>query len=200
MHTTIQSGTRSSTLHLELHGLKILEESGITPLIVARQVERMGWLVGLAGAIATNHLVDAPPDRRAKKWEPELVRAHYGSPLEGILAISAELGGHLAAMAFLIYGVKRLWGIDLELKTHREELRKRYFEASEKAELARWKAEKAIGQGRRGEVALSRRARRELGRLDREQGWGKGASADVERMKEAPRNWIGDEAVWFFDD
>jgi hypothetical protein len=67
-----------------------------------------------------------------------------GTEVRRISLGSLELGLHLAAiatgssgaLATLIYGAKRIFSLDLELKTHREEWRNRYHRAKQIADRA----------------------------------------------------------------
>lgn len=56
-----------------------------------------------------------------------VVRLHFGSPF--LVQISISLGG-VPALALLLYGAKRLYGYDLELKNYRENLKIEYLEAA----------------------------------------------------------------------
>ena len=41
---------------------------------------------------------------------------------------------HVGAIAFLIFALKRVWGLDLEIMAHREEMRGRFLEAQQRAD------------------------------------------------------------------
>lgn len=95
---------------------------------------------------------DAPreteaPDRRRsideRSADVGIRRLRYQSPLEIALAVPAVLLGSQATLAALIFGVRRIYGADLEIRTHRHELRAAFFEARKRARDAEraWRAD-----------------------------------------------------------
>jgi hypothetical protein len=70
-------------------------------------------------------------------------RLRYESPLEIALFVPAALLASRHALAVLIFSLKRMYGIDLEFRTHRQQQRAAFYEAKKQAteaELA-WLAE-----------------------------------------------------------
>lgn len=63
-------------------------------------------------------------------------RIRYESPLEIVLNVEAALVAAPAALAALIVLAKRVYGLDLELLTHREERREKFYVAKRQADLA----------------------------------------------------------------
>ena len=59
----------------------------------------------------------------------EILRLSYASPVEIVLAVASGAAATRTGLQVLIYGVKRIYGIDLELVTYRAELRARFLEA-----------------------------------------------------------------------
>jgi len=70
--------------------------------------------------LATSLRKVSPREARSR-----VLALHYGSPL----SLQAYLTLGPAGLALLLYGVKRLFGYDLELMTHREKRRAEYLEA-----------------------------------------------------------------------
>ena len=66
------------------------------------------------------------------------------SPLEVVVDIAPVVAGTSSALGALIYLVRRMWNIDLELRTSREEHRAAYYEAKEHAEVARERGAKRV--------------------------------------------------------
>jgi hypothetical protein len=62
-----------------------------------------------------------------------VARLSYASPLEVGLVVSQAVLASVSALSALIYGVKRLYGLDLELRTHREERRVQFLAAQQLA-------------------------------------------------------------------
>jgi hypothetical protein len=57
-----------------------------------------------------------------------LSRFCYGSPLELVAPLITAMSS-ISGLAVVIYALKRIWGLDLELRTHRERLRAQFAEA-----------------------------------------------------------------------
>ena len=87
-------------------------------------------------------------DSRAtlRRFEPALSRVRFESPLLIVVEIPNPILSTVASMAFVIYGVKRIWGISLEFKTHRENQRAKFEEAATRAEEARVRLEQVRHQ------------------------------------------------------
>jgi hypothetical protein len=133
------------------HGSKA-EQARSRLLIVERTptVGNVGKELRLLGrAVATADLI---ADFRPKRGEPieeathlsgqvalqvpevRISRLSYESPLEIGLIVSHGVLDSVAALAALIYGIKRLYGLDLELKTHREDRRAEFLEAEQRVQ------------------------------------------------------------------
>ena len=94
-------------------------------------------------------LFHAPPLRRALASLSSNIgvrRMRYNSPAEIALIVPAVIIGSKAALALLTFGLKRIYGLDLELRVHREELRAAFFDARTKAEQAEasWLAQQPV--------------------------------------------------------
>gem|GEM_PF-4759009 len=72
--------------------------------------------------------------------EIRVARLSYASPLEVSLVVGQIVLGSVSALSALIYAVKRLYGLDLELKTHREERRAEFTAAQHLASLVQREA------------------------------------------------------------
>lgn len=107
---------------------------------INKELQNIDAVVGLAIAIATGARSDAPPFERAAAKEPGALKVHYGSPLFVELDVT-QLIQSVSALAFLIFALKRVWGFDLEMKAHREEMRCRFLEAQERADALQAKIE-----------------------------------------------------------
>lgn len=62
-----------------------------------------------------------------------VARLSYSSPLEVGLVVSQAALASVSALSALIYGIKRLYGLDLELRTHRAERRVQFLAAQQLA-------------------------------------------------------------------
>lgn len=66
-----------------------------------------------------------------------MLRVHYGSPFEIVVAVPGLLD--VPFLVGLIYVLKQVWGLDLELRTRREILRTEYLEAKGRAAAAEYR-------------------------------------------------------------
>lgn len=105
------------------------------------------------------------------------MQAKFGSPLVFDIALPGGLVENALGLTFLIYAFKRLWGLPIELRTHRERLRRDFYEAEQEAEKARRKAQ---------ELGVRQRHR-----LDGEMGWQAGSSWLLEEKKTSAQGWEG---------
>jgi hypothetical protein len=195
--TQIRTRSEAITLRVELHS----KAKRVGANEVGNQLKIVGWLSGAVVAVSSFRPLDrTPPVRRARRSEPDLVLAHYGSPLLVVINLPADLLTDVAALSLLGYGLKRFWGFDLELKTHRETLWTRYHQAKQEAEDARFNALsgselrqlKHPGEGTVPKVAPEGEERLNVG--DEERGWGDGMSAGIENRRHLTRQWSGEEA------
>jgi hypothetical protein len=122
---------------------------------------RVGELTGalrfLASAIAIADLASrAPPQDVAGDFHAVLRgniesvtalvatrRVRYESPLELALFVPPVVIATTSALAALIFSLKRMYAIDLEFRTHREEHRAAFLEAKKRSE----EAERALREG-----------------------------------------------------
>jgi hypothetical protein len=111
--------------------VRFLEDLGdmlaIADQVGGQQLSPLGWLriPGTKGRVRTCR--DLVPVRRLR----------MASPLEVVAELAPTVAGVGSALGALIYLIKRLWSIDLELRTSREEHRAAYYEAKELADVAR---------------------------------------------------------------
>jgi hypothetical protein len=76
-----------------------------------------------------------------------IARLRYESPLEIALIIPPAVYASKVALPALIFAVKRMYGIDLELRTHREEQRAAFLIAKRRADAM----QRALSEGREPE-------------------------------------------------
>jgi hypothetical protein len=118
---------------------------------------------------------DRPPSGPPSGYTNTVRYLHMASPLATVIDVAAIIGASTYALSSLVYLLRSMWGLDLELKTRREELRAAFYEAKELADKAR-----------DGEIDVS---------------W----TSDAERMRRdvAERNWMawwqGEEAAILAD-
>jgi hypothetical protein len=81
---------------------------------------------------------------KSDSYEPQIVRLRYGSPFEVIARLSDPILGGAVAMSVVIYGIKRLWKLPTELRTHSADVEAEYLiaqtfaiEALERRDLVR---------------------------------------------------------------
>lgn len=189
-------------LRLELVA-EIIEATGapMAPRVVTHDVAHAlttaGWLVGLARGTALREGRDTAPTREADALAPELVKVQYGSPLVLLMQLPEEVCRDVIALSVVVYGVKRLWGIPLEVRTHLEEQRARLFEAQERALLAEQKLLEARVNAR---APLAKPPDRKLAAIDRDLLWDKGTMRGIEGRLPRNSKWKGDQATWLVDD
>jgi hypothetical protein len=124
----------------------------------------------------------------------------YGSPFTAVLVPGGEISQDLAALSFFVFFLKQVWRLDLQLRSRQARLEQRYYEAREAADAAEAKWRRARDRlseedsGLLGGTAGSPPGRTEFEDLDREQGWGVGASEGVAERAESP--WVGRKATW----
>ena len=63
-------------------------------------------------------------------------RLRYESPLEMALVVAPAVFASLSTLAALIFAVKRMYSLDLEIRTNREEHRAAFWEAKQRADQA----------------------------------------------------------------
>lgn len=119
-------------LHLELSpGAEI--EGQVSPNELATQLRTVAWLVGVAHARARGSDPHWEFERGLKRFEPPVREVHFASPLSLLVEMPLPILGSISAMSLLIYGVKRIWGLPLEFRTHHEEQRAQFSAAAARA-------------------------------------------------------------------
>lgn len=112
---------------------------------VTTELEMVSELLTIAVYLATESPSESARPDNADVLDRYLVRyagdtvvagLHYASPLEFSLAVSQFVLGSVSALSALIYGIKRIYGLDLEMKAHREEQRAKFEKAKEEANRA----------------------------------------------------------------
>lgn len=189
--------TSSSTLHIELEASgNEFEKRVISAANLAEQIASAGWLVKEAERQRSprgsrRRLLGR--DKPSPGLDPVVLQVHYGSPLTEVLEVSAQLLGSVGGLSLLFYGLKRFWGFDLELKTHREKQRQRFYEAKAQAAKAQLRAATS--------ARLSTRQRKQaLMRIDEEMGWERGTAARIEERRSQTAGWDGRSATWLLDE
>ncbi len=124
------------------------------PSELGAQLVALGNCLALARAVASGEdRAWESPESELLEFEPQLSLARFESPLVAVAAVPGLVLTSAAAMRFLIYAVKRIWTIDLEFRTHREQRERDFFEASAEAE----KAAQRLSEIRRERSDISRR-------------------------------------------
>lgn len=116
----------------------------------------LGHPVSLVRAIAAvaRQLAGSDPSpsvatRREFRWvverladRIEIRRLQYESPLEIALLLPPAIIASKVGLSIVIFAIRRMYGMDLELRTYREDLRAEYYAAKRHAEEARraWEA------------------------------------------------------------
>jgi len=152
---------------------------------ISRELDSLATVVGLSSAIASSFKPDASPYERVQTFNPQVHRVHFGSPLMVEIALLPTVTESVAALAFLIYACKRAWGIDLEFKTHREDMRRRFIEAKRKADAAQERVDtawKEASPSQKGEGTARDRALKEV---ERDLDWGADATL-IADTRQAP--------------
>lgn len=219
-----EQAIQSSSLHIELQP----RADSVGPFELARQIENLGWLCGIAHASAVDHAIswDKPEDD-VQGYQPVLRHARFGSPVSLLVELPGPLLSGVASMSLLIYGVKRIWGLRLEFRTHREEQVARFRKAALAAEEAGMKLEdlerlrmetvirgateerekfrvegKPQQPSRADSVRRVRDAEREFQRgideMAKGRGWSPSAINRIERMRTPA--WEPKSATWFLDE
>jgi hypothetical protein len=220
MNPVASIGTSASILQVELIPSRSLYRDGVHLIDVSGELETLEWLCSSAAAVAS--MADSfggeePFESRRWRLRPVLIRAHYGSPLVAVLGIPEMIAVHVSAVGLLVCGLKYVWGLDLELRSHREEQRTRFYKAREAALRAEAKLEALHKEldvqldplarhRRRGSVLAAREAaRREMEELkqkfealSKELGWGDGTARQM--VDKRTVKWEGEEAVWSLED
>jgi hypothetical protein len=125
--------TVTSTLELEWDESRLQKMAGDVRLAhVSRELTNTSMVVSLASAIALEYEPEAEAQDRVWAFDPSVSKVHFGSPLMVELGEIPEIAGSLAGLSFLIYALKQVWSLDLELRTHRKEARERFLEASQR--------------------------------------------------------------------
>lgn len=100
------------------------------------ELEKLSTISRLSEAIARGVKPDQSSWDRIITLDVDCRRLRYESPVVVDLAFGPAVAASVPALSYLIYMVKRFWGLDLELKAHRQEMRLRFLEAKEQADLA----------------------------------------------------------------
>jgi hypothetical protein len=137
-----QRQAASRRLPAQRAGRERAELSAVTVGQVADELECLGRIVATSLLVARPELGRVGPERewsetpgafadRVSGWAPKMPieRLSYASPVEVVIQVSQAIVLSVPALTALIYGVKRLYGLDLELQTHRHELMARFEEA-----------------------------------------------------------------------
>lgn len=105
---------------------------------VEQQLRTMSELVAVATWVAESNPRETKPDFEQINTIAEstaVLRISYASPLEVALVVAPAVASSRLALAALISAARRLYGVDLELKTYREERRAEFLQAKR---LAWW--------------------------------------------------------------
>jgi hypothetical protein len=156
---------------------------------VIHELQNINTIVGLATAISLDARLGESPFERAAGRGATTLKVRYGSPLFIELDVTQIVQG-VGALAFLIFALKRIWGLDLEIMAHREEMRGRYLEAKERAEALQARIEETK-DGLLGE----RTAPYDL--AEHELDWGEGSARAPDGIKPV---WKGSHAKLRVDD
>jgi hypothetical protein len=171
MQTETPVATNHGTLQVQWNESSVQQLVGIQAEQIADEIRNLALFVSISAAIAKNFKPDADNVfERTRPFDPTVRRVQFGSPLFIELDLAREITEGTASLAFLAYALKRAWGFDLEIKTHREEMRKRFLDAKRRAD----RAEKMIERSERGK-GDTRFARSYSERVAQGEKWGQGA-------------------------
>lgn len=191
MTTAERIATSFAVLDLEWEESAALKQVGVQTSYIGDELNNAGYIVGGTTAIATGLKPDDDFFNRAHPLEPRVLKVAFGSPLFVSLEIGREVAASIGALSFLIYGLKRAWGVDLELKAHREEMRERFFEAKRRASDAQSRMDTAqalMDQAKHEEEAV---------KISEQQGWGQDATFAPDGMR---KRWDARRATLRVDD
>lgn len=188
---------------------------------LAAQLKVAGWLMATA------------QERVLAPWEPALehherppwadhestnrgkcrvTAINYGPPLVIGLTPPEHLLGNLSAVALVIYGIKRIWGVQTELRNHRAEIHRGLSRAREIADQVEMEALPAVEALRTARemhrdrsrqdldseiIAAGHNAKAELGLVDLQHEWANETCFSIERQR--TQLWRGRSAVWTWD-
>jgi hypothetical protein len=144
--TVIEAGNQPLALSLELGflgSIVTLADIGDGLRQAARSVE-MGYRAQSNDRVTRQYAEKRESEGKSledkdRHWgitEPVL-RVHYGSPFEIVVAVPGLLD--IPFLVGLIYVLKQVWGLDLELRTRREILRTEHLEAKGRATAAEYR-------------------------------------------------------------
>jgi hypothetical protein len=138
MQTATQTSTSHAILEVEWDQSTDTKFAGMDLERMMSHLERLDGIMEVANTIAKGFFLDSPASERARAgaFSPSLRRLRFESPLVIELGVIREIAEGVGALAFLVFALKRTWGIDLELKAHREAMRLRFVEAKQKADAA----------------------------------------------------------------
>lgn len=145
LSTLTGADTEVETLSLSV----VLPAPNVTRMTVTglrRDLDLLSELVVMADYVASPKPQDplelaraGLPGRPIDLWisrtvgKVEILRLSYESPLEIALVVAPSVAASVSALATLIYAIKRLYGVDLEFRTYREERRAEYLAAKDLA-------------------------------------------------------------------
>lgn len=141
--TTTQTGT--ATLHL-VHPMPSHGAGDFVTLF-----EDLTWLLGKTRYSATAWPTpgdEAPdPDHEERAWElgagAVIHRVSFASPASVVADVGLGVATAVSTLSMLIFAVKQIWTLPLELKTQREQQRQLFYEAVLRADAL----EKAVKEG-----------------------------------------------------
>jgi hypothetical protein len=214
-------------LHIELvTSDSLLDGRDVHPSDIGDSLGQIGWLCSRAHILAVDYGDLSDEDIRG--YEPKLIQARFGSPFVFIVGLPGPILTSVASMSLIIYGIKRLWGLPLEFKTHNQRLKERYFTAEARAVEAAARRDAALQRQREAsreiykrwsnaekpgprrsprkyshavrteEEVAAKRRDETYAEVDKKNGWGDSAISKVEEMWSG--NWIGDSGSWFVED
>lgn len=134
--TATNANTFTAILRIEFGLPSKSSERRLRPREVAYVMENLGWLVGAAALVAgaepnesrrprltlprvTDVGRSMRREQKIRQLEPPLIKVEYGSPLVSILAVGREVTESAGGLAFLYFGLKQFFKIDLVVKTER---------------------------------------------------------------------------------
>ncbi len=193
MPATILSTTSNATLEIRWEESSSQGIIGVQLGHITDELQNLGLIVNLSLAIALELKPTSSAYERALTLDTKVRRVHFGSPLLVDLQLAREVIESAAAITFLIFALKRAWGIDLELKAHREEMRYRFIEAKQKADQAQDRVDQAYA-----DLKVDRSVTATVyDQLNEELGWG----ADAASASQITRKfWTGARATLHLDD
>jgi hypothetical protein len=162
-------------------------------------LDHVALIAGLGSAMAIGLEKPEEVTERIRMFPTKVRRLRFESPLFLSVEVPRAVVESALTVGFLMYALKRAWGFDLELRTHRSDLQRRFVEAQERVLLAERRYKQLqTDRPRRRRLIFGRNdaeiaeIAKEFEEMDQDLQWPKGTSQAAEHYDP---DWEGDEAV-----